>query len=316
VFWGTIRRQYYTAAITAEKYWIFGNKRLDISFRIYLRGGLLMKVEIMILVENTTPVPNFQGEYGFAALVTVDGKSFLFDTGSKDALFENARLAGVDLAQINDLVISHGHFDHTGAVKAFLKMGRNKRIYAHSNIFIPRYALSEEIRREIGAAFKEQDISSNGAELIVTDGFTEIHPAVFVTGEIPRNTDYEDVGGNFWANADDRLVADNIADDMSMVINHPEGLIIISGCAHAGIINTIDYARTKTGQSKILAFIGGTHLIRASEDRLAKTITALRDFDVQKIIVCHCTGFNATVRLLNELGSRVIKGETSMNFCF
>jgi 7,8-dihydropterin-6-yl-methyl-4-(beta-D-ribofuranosyl)aminobenzene 5'-phosphate synthase len=114
----------------------------------------------------------------------------------------------------------------------------------------------------------------------------------------------------------DKLMPDNIIDDMSMIINHPEGLIIISGCAHAGIINTIEYARIKTGQAKVLAFIGGTHLIRASEERLAKTVLALRGYDIPKIIVCHCTGFNATVRLFNELGSRVIKGETAMNFEF
>lgn len=275
-----------------------------------------MKAEILILVENSTPVPNYQGEYGFAALVTVDGKSFLFDTGSKDALLINSLLAGVDLAQINDLVISHGHFDHTGAVIPFIHTGRNKRIYAHSNIFVPRYVLSEELRREIGVEFKQQDIISNGAEFIVTDEFTEIHPAVFVTGGIPRNTDYEDVGGNFWVEENNRLVPDNINDDMSMIINHPEGLIIISGCAHAGIVNTIKYAQMKIGQSKILAFVGGTHLIRATEQRLAKTAAALREYDIKRIVVCHCTGFNAAVRLYNELGSRVIKGETSMKFQF
>jgi len=275
-----------------------------------------MKVDILILVENSTPVPNFQGEYGFAALVTVDGKSYLFDTGSNDALLKNALLAGVDLAHVNDLVISHGHFDHTGGVIPFLQTGRNKRIYAHSNIFVPRYVLSEKLRREIGVGFKEQEIISNGAEFIIVDEFTEIHPAVFVTGEIPRKTDYEDVGGNFWVEDNDKLVPDNISDDMSMVINHPEGLIIISGCAHAGIINTIKYAQMKTGQSKILAFIGGTHLIRASKERLTKTVAALRDYDIKRIIACHCTGFNATVRLYNELGSRVIKGETSMKFQF
>lgn len=275
-----------------------------------------MKVAISILVENSTPLPDFQGEYGFAALVKVDKKSFLFDTGSKDALLKNALLAGVDLDQINDLVISHGHFDHTGAVMPFLQTGRNKRIYAHSNIFVPRYAVAGEIKREIGVKFNQLELMANGAEFIATDEFTEIHPAVYVTGKIPRNTNYEDVGGSFWMYDNDKLIPDNIIDDMSMIINHPEGLIIISGCAHAGIINTIEYSRMKTGQAKVLAFIGGTHLIRASEERLAKTVAALRGYDVQKIIVCHCTGFNATVRLYNELGSRVIKGETGMTFQF
>jgi len=275
-----------------------------------------MKVSITILVENSTPAPGFQGEYGFAALVAVDEKKILFDTGSADALLKNAAMGGIDLAQINDLVISHGHFDHTGAIIPFLQTGKNKRIYGHSKIFVPRYVVREEFKKEIGISFKQQEITSNGAEFIITDEFTEIHPGVFVTGDIPRISDYEDVGGSFWVDDGDKLVPDDITDDMSMVINHPEGLIIISGCAHAGIINTIEYARMKTGQNKVLAFIGGTHLMMASEQRMTKTVAALRDYDVHKIIACHCTGFNALVRLRNELGDRVIKGETAMSFQF
>jgi len=275
-----------------------------------------MKVKITILVENTTPAPGFIGEYGFAALVTVDERKFLFDTGSADAIFNNASAKGIDLAEINDLIISHGHFDHTGAVIPFLHMGNKKKVYAHSQIFKKRYVVQKEEQKEIGVSFSSQEIRLNGSEFITTDNFTEIHPGVFVTGEIPRVNNYEDAGGNFWVEDGEKLAADKIIDDMSMVINHPEGLIIISGCAHAGIINTISYARQKTGQNKILAFIGGTHLINASEERIAKTVAALKELDVQKIIPCHCTGFNALLKLRNELGDRVVKGETAMSFKF
>jgi len=277
---------------------------------------MLMKVKITILVENTTPAPGFIGEYGFAALVTVDERKFLFDTGSADAIFNNASAKGIDLAEINDLIISHGHFDHTGAVIPFLHMGNKKKVYAHSQIFKKRYVVQKEEQKEIGVSFSSQEIRLNGSEFITTDNFTEIHPGVFVTGEIPRVNNYEDAGGNFWVEDGEKLAADKIIDDMSMVINHPEGLIIISGCAHAGIINTISYARQKTGQNKILAFIGGTHLINASEERIAKTVAALKELDVQKIIPCHCTGFNALLKLRNELGDRVVKGETAMSFKF
>lgn len=275
-----------------------------------------MKVSITILVENTTPIPGFYGEYGFAALVVVDDKKILFDTGSADAVLKNAATGGIDLAQINDLVISHGHFDHAGAVIPFLKTGPNKRMYGHSDMFTPRYIVLGEYKRGIGVSFAKQEISSNGAEFIPTDDFTEIQPGVFVTGEIPRNNDYEDVGGSFWVEDGDQLIPDRMADDMSMVINHPEGLIVISGCAHAGIINTIEYAQKKTGQNKLLAFIGGTHLSGASEDRMTKTLAALKEFDIEKIIACHCTGFDAMVKLRNALGDKVIKGETAMNFQF
>lgn len=275
-----------------------------------------MKVEVLILVENTTPVPDFCAEYGFSALISVDNKTFLFDTGSNDALLKNSHLAGVDLAQVKDLIISHGHFDHTGGVIPFVQLGKERRIYAHSNIFTPRYSLTGDKLRDIGVKFDKLELLANDIELITTDGYTEIWPSVFVTGEIPRITDYEDVGGNFLVKCDGKLIADNIPDDMSMVINHPDGLIIISGCAHAGIINTIEYARKKSGRSEVLAFIGGTHLMKASEERLAKTVSALRNYNMEKIIVSHCTGFNATVRLFNEFGSKLVKGETSMCFQF
>lgn len=274
-----------------------------------------MKVNVTILVENTTPIPGFYGEYGFAALVTVGEQTYLFDTGSADALFKNAAAGGIDLSLINDLIISHGHFDHTGALISFLKTGP-KKIYAHSNMFIPRYVVLGEFKKGIGVSFSPQEIKAQGAEFISTDGFTEIGPGVFVTGQIPRKNDYEDVGGSFYVYAGEQLVPDAITDDMSMVINHPEGLIIISGCAHAGIINTITYAQEKTGQKQVLAFIGGTHLIGASEDRMNRTVEALQAMELGKLVACHCTGFDALVKLRNALGDKLVKGETAMNFQF
>lgn len=275
-----------------------------------------MEVDITILVENATAMPGFRGEYGFSALVKVGEKVVLFDTGSGHALLKNAAAAGVDLAKIQDLVISHGHYDHTGAVVPFIKTGNHKRIYAHSNVFTRRYSGSGWLRREIGADFTAGDLASLGAEVIFTDEFCEISPGIFVTGSVPRQTEFEDVGGDFWTHSAGNLVPDDLPDDMALIINHPLGLIIISGCAHAGIINTIEYARLKTGQPKILAFIGGTHLISASDSRLAKTVAALRDLDVQHLIVCHCTGFRAAAILFNELGSRVVRGKTGMQFHF
>lgn len=277
-----------------------------------------MRVNVTILVENTTPTPGIRGEYGFAALVEVDGKPFLFDTGSADAVFANAEALGIDLAGVNDVVISHGHFDHTGGLPEFCKMGGPKTVYGHSNLFTPRYAVGGGFKRPIGAFFKKEDIEALGAKFVATDDFMAIHPAVFVTGAIPRMNDFEDVGGSFWVDDIDsgELVPDLLPDDMGMVIDHSQGLIVISGCAHAGIINTISHARLQTGTDRVIAFIGGTHLIAASPDRLTRTVKALKDFAVERVIACHCTGFNAMVRLRNDLGKRLVKGEAAMRFDF
>ncbi|MEA1959997.1 MAG: MBL fold metallo-hydrolase [Bacillota bacterium] len=275
-----------------------------------------MNVNVKILVENTTPVPPFIGEYGFAALVTVDGKQYLFDTGSADAVFKNAQYLGLDLSKVDDLIISHGHFDHTGGVVPFLQMGNPKHIFAHSGVFTPRYVVAGEFKREIGSLFTAEDVKKFGAALTTVDSFSEIHPNVYLTGAVPRMNDYEDVGGSFKAEINGEMVDDELPDDMSMVIDHPDGLIIISGCAHSGIINIIEHAKKQTQKEKIRAFIGGTHLIMASERRLVKTVEALRSFEIETIIPCHCTGFYSAARLYSELGSKVVKGETAMNFDF
>lgn len=276
-----------------------------------------MQVNISILVENTTPVPALIGEYGFSAFLNIDGHKILFDTGSADALFHNASHLGINLQEVEDLVISHGHFDHTGALLALCKNYGRKRIYAHSQIFSKRFNVGLRGNyREIGVSFSQQELLDTGAELVFMDEFSEISPRVFISGEIPRVNDFEDTGGNFKIQAANEMLVDKLIDDMALIIDHPDGLIIISGCAHSGVINTIEHACKKTARSKIQAFIGGTHLINASESRMARTIAALRAMDIEKIAVGHCTGFYAAARLYNEFGSRLLKADTGMSLHF
>jgi len=277
-----------------------------------------VNVKINVLVENNTPVSSLVGEYGFAAQILIDEKNILFDTGSKDALFTNSSAMGVNLADVDEMVISHGHYDHTGAVLPFLKKYGGRKIYAHSSIFRRRLTSRRDGNIfEIGCLFGYQEALDAGAEFIFTDEFTEIHPGVYLTGEIPRLTEYEDVGGNFVYECDGQLVKDMLPDDMAMVIDHPDGLIIVSGCSHSGMINTIEHCRNKTGRDKILAYVGGTHLINASQERIDKTIEAIRSYDVQKLIVGHCTGFYAAAALYSQLGGqKVIKMDTGLSYIF
>lgn len=274
-----------------------------------------MEVGISILVENTTPSPSLIGEYGFAALITVDSRKILFDTGSSDALFKNSSVLGVRLEEVESLVLSHGHYDHTGAVIPLLRDYGSKRIYCHPGIFAKR-PMPGNREKNIGCVFTRQEALDAGAEFVFTNDFSEIYPGVFISGEIPRITDFEDVGGNFEIEAEGKLIKDRLIDDMALIINHPEGLIIVSGCGHSGIINIIKHARQKTGRTELLAFIGGTHLINASRERMSKTVAALKLCNIKNLVVSHCTGFYSAAMLYNELGSKVIKGETGMTFKF
>lgn len=273
-----------------------------------------MDVDISILVENSTPIPDLIGEYGFAALVKVNDQAFLFDTGLGQALFNNAAHMGIKLDELTDLVISHGHFDHTGAVLPFLQTGSPKTVYCHPHSFTRRYSMVGQSRREISALFTREQVRQSGGRLVLTEQFTAIHPGVYLTGTVPRQNSFEQIENHFFAEIDGELVPDQLEDDMSMVIDHPGGLIIISGCAHAGMVNIIDYARQQTGNNKVQAFIGGTHLMGASNERLQQTISYLQDQPVEQLVLCHCTGFYATSTLYQALGQQVIKGETGMNF--
>ncbi|HZK42759.1 MAG TPA: MBL fold metallo-hydrolase [Syntrophomonadaceae bacterium] len=275
-----------------------------------------MDVKITFLVENTAPAPGWQGEYGFSALVEVDDKKFLFDTGSADALFKNTELAGINLKDIDGNIISHGHFDHTGGLLRALQIAENKTVYAHSNVFADRYASAGNYHRQIGSLASREDIEKCGGKLIFTDNFTEISPNIYITGAIPRLNNFEDVGGNFKVKIDGSYIDDMLEDDIALVIDHPDGLIVISGCAHAGIINILEYVRKKMDNKKILAFLGGTHLMAANENRIEQTIYHLEKLDVKQLVVAHCTGFYAAAKLYNSLGNKVIKGETGMCFVY
>lgn len=276
-----------------------------------------MDVCITILVENTTPVPGLLGEYGFSALIEVNDQRYLFDTGSGEAVLLNAKTLGIDLSSIEALVISHGHFDHTGSVLQLLPKLKKPIVYGHSGIFTRHLAPSgPNHTRYIGASFTKDDLAAVGAEFVEIEVFSELTNNVYLTGTVPRLTDYEDPGGTFIKEVGGELIPDPIEDDMALVINHPDGLIIVSGCAHSGMINMIDYAVRSTGNSKVLAFIGGTHLISANENRLKKTIADLKRINPHKLIVCHCTGFAVASRLSYELPSMTIKGETGMVFNF
>ncbi len=278
-----------------------------------------MRVKVTILVENTTPDPRLVGEYGFAALVEVESYRFLFDTGSKGALFVNAKTLGIDLDSIQDVVISHGHFDHTGGLEALLLARQGRRVFIHPHAWLPKFVQGmwgSEEPRFIGMKLTRERVAELGSTAVEATSLSELWPGVLLSGAIPRANSYEDTGGRFLyrRNETGAYETDLLPDDQAVFIDHPEGLIVISGCAHSGLINTLDYARKVTNRRRILAFIGGTHLMTAGQERLEKTFRALESYDVEKLIVSHCTGFYAAAQLYARFGTKVLKGETG--FCF
>lgn len=274
-----------------------------------------MKVEATILIENSTPIPGLVGEYGLGMLVRVDDRGILFDTGMADGLRRNLETMRIPPPAIEMIAISHGHFDHAGGLMSTLDYLGPRDVYIHRNAPLPKYVLTGDQKTFIGMP-QPEELAKRGARLVYNDGPIELLPGVILSGSIPRTNDFEDTGGNFGVVRDGKMEADNFDDDQALFIKHPEGLIIISGCAHAGMINTIEYARTLTGIDRVKAWIGGTHLINASPERMRNTINRLRAYDIDIIAVTHCTGFFGAAQIYAELGTRVSKGECGMGYTF
>lgn len=285
--------------------------------RSHKRGCYRLTLKISILVENTTMHMDMFGEYGLALMVEKDDKRFLFDTGSHGSIIHNSKVMGMSLDGLDGIILSHGHSDHTGGMLEILNNHTVPVVYAHSKVFArrPLGAGTGKVR-QIGCAFSLIDLEKAGVNMMHIDDFAEIAPNMYLSGEITRKSDYENVGGAFQVEENGELKPDLLEDDIALIIRQEEGLVIISGCAHSGIINIIDYAIEKTGEKRILAYIGGTHLIAASSERVDKTIEALQTYDIEKLVVSHCTGFYASARLFNSLGDKVVKGEVGLSMTF
>ena len=263
-----------------------------------------MELRITTLSENTAGLGNFLGEWGLSILVETDGLNILFDTGQNISASHNADILGIDLTKIDKIVLSHGHFDHTGGLRQILtKMRKEVEIIAHPDIWQAKYANREgEADRYIGIPFMRQELESLGARFNLTTESIRITDNIMTTGEIPMVTDYEEIEPYLLVKEDAGLKQDKLLDDQALIINTEPGLVIILGCAHHGIINTIYHAQQLTGVKAIHTVLGGCHLMDASEERVWLTIAALKELAVQRLGVSHCTGLPASAIMAQEFG--------------
>jgi len=267
-----------------------------------------MTIRITTLAENTAELDpvnlkwDFLAEYGLSILVEVEGLKILFDTGFGISAAYNARILGVNLSSVDKIILSHGHNDHTGGLREILLETGKIEVIAHPDIWEKKYACAGEIERFGGIPFRQEELESLGASFNLTREPVWITNNIVTTGEIPMTTDYEEVDPCLFVKKDGRMYPDPLADDLALIVKGDKGLVVILGCAHRGIINTLRHARNLTGESRISAVIGGTHLVSASEVGLRKTVADLRKMDIKKLGACHCTGFHALARLAREFG--------------
>jgi 7,8-dihydropterin-6-yl-methyl-4-(beta-D-ribofuranosyl)aminobenzene 5'-phosphate synthase len=270
------------------------------------------KTKITVLCENTAGRPmGLTGEHGFSAIIEQNQEKILFDTGQGMSLANNAQVLGVRLAEVKTVILSHGHYDHTGGLPAVLSPPRGVEVIAHPDIFTKKYAQldlphgTEKIF--IGIRYS-RDYLEGGlkARFNLISKFNEIAPGIFFSGEVPRETDFELPDKRLKVEHNGKITNDPLLDDVSLLIETAEGPVILLGCAHAGLVNVMNHFSGQTGHKKFHAVIGGTHLgfLGGATQQLEKSMDALEDYQVDLIAVSHCTGQEAAALCYSRFKKR------------
>ncbi len=269
-----------------------------------------MHIRLSTLAENAVNGLGLLAEWGLSILVETDDVTILVDTGRTMVAAHNAKVMGVKIKSVDKILFSHGHYDHTGGVVDMLRLddvsGTPVEIIAHPDVWAPKFGRSanQTNYRYAGIPFPRILLESLGASFHLTPEPVWITDRIVTSGEVPMLNDYEKIEAGLYIQTDDGYDPDPLKDDQSLFIRSDKGLIIIAGCAHRGIVNTITHAQKLTGCDEVYAVVGGTHLYRASEDRVRLTLEAIKRLDIQRIGVSHCTGPNASAFLAHELGDR------------
>ena len=272
------------------------------------------KVKITTLCENRTPGFGLLREYGLSMVLERGNKRIIFDTGSGTGLIVNAKLMGIDLNSLEEVVFSHGQYDHTGGLKNLLEKNSPLPVYAHPDIFNKYIYVQGKGPEYVGPPWTKEYLQELGARFHFAREPVELDEGLIITGQIPRVVAYEKHEPHFLRKSEGAFVQDPIYDDQALVAESPEGTIVLLGCTHAGLINTLRYVTYLTGKRKIYAVLGGTHLLNVSESRLARTLEALREFDIKKVAPCHCTGFRATAALHQAFGENFMQNRVGSVF--
>jgi 7,8-dihydropterin-6-yl-methyl-4-(beta-D-ribofuranosyl)aminobenzene 5'-phosphate synthase len=276
-----------------------------------------MSITLTTLCENTAGKPGFTAEWGLSILVQTDGMAVLFDTGANYAAVRNADKLGVDLRAVDTIVLSHAHADHTGGLREVLRRTGPKEVIAHPAVWELKYTKRpyEEKEAFVGIPFAKEELELHGASFSLSKEPVPIGDAIVTTGEIPQTTDFEGIEPIFYVKEGGSLRQDSIPDDLALIARAQEGLVIVLGCAHRGLVNTIRHARMITGEQRVHTVVGGTHLFPKTDEQVEKAISALREIGVKKIGVSHCTGFHASMRLAQEFGDGFFQNNAGTTYC-
>ena len=271
--------------------------------------GYIQEATITILAEDSIAFDTpFIGRFGISMLLELKAetceKRILYDTNSAAApILHNLEIMGKSLKGVDTIFLSHCHYDHSDGLPGILEsLGRPVPVIAHTEIFRPCFEINADGIRHIGIVGNSREqLEKKGAIFTLTDSPLNLMTGVTTSGEIERLTPFEELE-DLYTTIDGQVTQDHERDDGAIILNFKEGLVIVAGCCHAGIVNTMNQAKKITGVDKIYAVIGGLHFQDASEEKVARSVEALKEVDW--VFAGHCTGFDGMCRIANMKGDR------------
>ena len=270
-------------------------------------------MKLTILVDNYVSSQKLKAEHGLSILIEDGNEKILFDCGQSDLVLSNAKVLGIDLNGITKIVLSHGHYDHTGGLLPLLKyLNREIDIYAHPLVFEEKFSKYKDFNgfstnRYIGIGERAQTYEKKGARFLLGKEPIQISDNICFSGQINKDSK-EEPEDLFFIKKNNNFINDPMHDDISIFINLPELLIVVTGCAHSGILNILNRLKDLKLNDKNLAIIGGLHLSKKDNAYIDNIISEFEKHNIKLLLPAHCTGINAFVALKNSFDSKCVFG--------
>lgn len=251
-------------------------------------------------------------EHGLSIYIEVDGKRILFDTGQSGDFIENAKQLNIDLKNLDYVIISHGHFDHSGGLERLIKnINPDIELYVGNGFFNRKYSLREDGDYQYnGNPFDENYLKDNNIPMnYVVEDITNLTDNLFIVTNFNREEKFENTNPNMHLKEGDNYIKDQFLDEISIGVKTPKGLVVIVGCSHVGIVNILETIKQRIGM-QIYALIGGTHLVKEDDKKINMVIEYLKEEEIKVIGACHCTGKQGETMLGQQLEASFIDNNT------
>lgn len=272
-----------------------------------------MGLRITTLIENSSDKDKLLiNEHGLSLYIEFKGKKLLFDTGKSGDFIKNAEKLNINLNNLHYVILSHGHYDHSGGFRKLVEnIYKVPKLIVGNEFFNKKYKLVEEnIYKYNGNSFDEKFIYKNNIDIkYINDDLLEITKDIILFSNFEKSTDFEYSNKKFYVKKDEKYIKDTFSDEIVLAFKHEKGLCVICGCSHIGIVNILKTIMKRINMP-IYSVIGGSHLSEADELRLNKTLEFLKENNIELLALSHCTGENAINKLKDQFGNNLLDNNT------